>query len=562
MSLSPVSSSTGCSTTLLAVVEIQRKPGALGFGFILLVGFLIYSPVFQAGFFWDDTRLFESQEILRSWKGLLRLWTQPVLLSEYYPLTHTTFWLEYHLWGLHPLGYHLSNLFLHLFNALLLWRVLSELKVQGAWLAAALFAFHPVHVETVAWIAERKNVLSLFFYLTALLAFIRFWNLEGVRSRASRPEWRFYFLALGLFLAALLSKTVTATFPVAALILLWWKGHRWRRKDLFLLAPFFILGLCLAAVTLRVESANALYAEVEFNWSFVERGLIAAKALWFYAGKLFYPHPLMAIYPRWEIRQEEISLYPYLISWFLVLGVLGALRRKMKAPLAGLLFFIVTLSPALGFFNIAFFSSSLVADHWQYHASIGLIALSAAAFKRGFRIPDTVGRAPLHPRFIFTAALLGLLGTLTWQRADLFRTGEVLWRDTLRKNPKALQAHYNLAVVLQGKGDWEGAKAHYLDALRLKLDYIAARNNLAVILTHQEKSEEAVQHLREILKRKPNDASAHTNLGIALAGQERFKEAIHHFSQAIRLDPNSMEARHNLKLVFKKAMNLQDARSR
>lgn len=259
---------------------------------LLAATLLAYHPAWHGEFLWDDDAHVTREE-LRSWPGLVRIWTDVRATQQYYPVVHTAFWLQHRLFGDNPTGYHLVNIGLHALNAWLAGHLLTRLAAPGGRLAGAIFALHPVMVESVAWISELKNLLSGTFYLMAALAWIRF---EAQRRR------RWYGLALALFALALGSKTVTATLPGALLVLLWWHRGRlsWRR-DVLPLAPFFVLGAASGLFTAWVEHEliGAKGAAFELGWA--ERGLLAGRAVWFYAGKLLWPAELVFIYPRWTV---------------------------------------------------------------------------------------------------------------------------------------------------------------------------------------------------------------------------------------------------------------------
>ena len=332
---------------------------------------LAYQPVWHGGLLWDDYPGHVTAPDLRSWDGLSRIWFEGGATQQYYPLLHSAFWLQHKLWGDATLGYHLVNILLHATAALLVALVLRRLHVPGAYLAAAIFALHPVHVESVAWITEQKNTLSGVFYLAAMLVYLRF---DQTRKKS------IYGCALGLFLLALLSKTVSATLPGALLVILWWQRGRlsWR-KDVLPLLPFFVLGVLGGLLTAWVERTVIRAEGAAFEFTIVERFLIAGRAICFYLGKLFWPVNLTFIYPRWQVSQAIAWQYLFPAGALLLAAALWPVRRRWRAPLAALLFFIGTLFPALGFLNVFPFRYSLVADHFQYLASLGVITLVAAA---------------------------------------------------------------------------------------------------------------------------------------------------------------------------------------
>jgi tetratricopeptide (TPR) repeat protein len=503
---------------------------------VLLVAavFAAYQPVWQAGFIWDDDAHVTRPE-LRSVDGLWRIWTDLKATQQYYPLVHSAFWVQYHLFGLNPLGYHLVNVALHAANALLVWCLLRRLAIPGAVLAAAVFALHPVMVESVAWVSELKNTLSGLFYMTAALVYLRF-------DQSRRKRW--YALALGLFVLALLSKTVTASLPAALLVVFWWQRGRltWRR-DVAPLLPWFGLGAAAGLTTAWVERTLIGASGSDFEFTLLERGLIAGRVVWFYLGKLLWPVELIFMYPRWDIRATDPRQYVYPL---LAIGLLVAAwqaRRRSRAPLAALLFFGGTLFPALGFFNVFPFQYSFVADHFQYLASLGIIALAAGglATARARWRPAATGQA-----LVWAGALLALLGTLTWRQARIYHDLEMLWRDTLAKNPACWMAHNNLSVCLTDHGRFPEAVEHGTEALSRRPNYAEAHNNLGVALAEQGKLTEAMEHYTEALRLSPHYAEAHNNLGNALVKLGRVDEAIARFTEALRLNPDSAEAHCNL----------------
>ena len=327
-------------------------------GWLLLIAVILaYQPAWHGKPIWDDDAHLTPPG-LRSSQGLARIWIEPGATQQYYPLVHSIFWIEYKLWGDATPGYHLINILLHAFAALLLWKILRRLQVPGAYLAAAMFALHPVCVESVAWISEIKNTLSGAFYLGAALAYLRF-----DRTR----NWRFYFVTLGLFLLGLMSKTVIATLPAALLVVFWWqRGKLSWKQDVLPLIPFFAVGIGAGLFTAWVEWKFVGASGSGYDFSIMDRLLIAGRAIWFYLGKLVWPVDLAFIYPRWHVSRTVWwqSLFP--ITALLVSVGLWLLSRRNRAPLAAWLFFVGTLFPALGFFNVYPFCYSFVADHFQY----------------------------------------------------------------------------------------------------------------------------------------------------------------------------------------------------
>lgn len=513
--------------------------------FLVLVTVLAYLPALRDGFIWDDDAYVTGNPTLRSLDGLRQIWFTIGAVPQYYPLVHTTFWLEYHLWGLNPLGYHLVNILLHAGVAVLLWSVLKRLKLAGALLAAAIFALHPVQVESVAWITERKNVLSAIFYLAAALSYLRFVELKdaGVRNGGIRL---IYAGALLLFVAALWSKTITCSLPAALLLVRWWQRGQLRRGDIAPLLPFFAVGAGLGLLTVWVEKHMVGAVGAPWALNFSDRCLIAGRALWFYASKIVCPVNLTFIYPHWNVNTAVWWQWLYPAMALLVAAVLWILRNRFgRGPLAAVLFFALTLSPAIGFVDVYPFRYSFVADHFQYLACIGLMVLTATG----------LSRLPLAANIV----LLMVLGVLTWRQTHIYRDAETLWRDTLTKNPSCAIAHNNLGTLLSARGRSAEAEQHYREALRLESNDAETMSNLGVSLAEQGQTEQALQLLRKAVALDPNDAEACCNLGKVLAKQDQYSEAILCFHIAIRLKPRQAAFYYNLGCVLASLGKLDEA---
>jgi tetratricopeptide (TPR) repeat protein len=510
-------------------------------GLLLLIAVIfVYQPVWHGKPIWDDDAHLTPPG-LRSSQGLARIWIEPGATQQYYPLIHSIFWVEYKLWGDTTLGYHLINILLHAFSALLLWKILRRLQVPGAYLAAAIFALHPVCVESVAWISEIKNTLSGAFYLGAALVYLRF-----DRTR----NWRFYFLTLGLFLLGLMSKTVIATLPAALLVVFWWqRGKLSWKQDVLPLIPFFLVGIGAGLFTAWVEWKFVGARGSGYNFSIIDRVLIAGRAIWFYLGKLVWPVDLAFIYPRWHVSQTVWWQYLFPITALLVSVGLWLLSRRNRAPLAAWLFFVGTLFPALGFFNVYPFCYSFVADHFQYLAGIGPITLAAAGIAILFR---TLMNKRQFLKPIVCGTLLLVLGVSSWRQSGMYTNIETLWRTTIAKNPNAFLAYNNLGNKLALQGKTPDAIAQFRRAIEIKPDYAEAHYNLAIVLDRQGKPDEAIDNYQKALEINPDFAAAHNNLGTALLNQGRLEEASEHYHQALDKDPAFAEAHSNLGFLLTK----------
>ena len=515
-------------------------------GFALLVA-ASYLPVLGAGFVWDDTILVETP-VLRTWSGLWSIWFSPGDIAReahYWPVVYTSFWLEHKLWGLAPAGYHAVNLLLHLVNVLLTWRLLQRLAAPGAWVVAAVFAVHPLHVESVAWVIERKDMLSGLFYLTAALTWIGF---------VEAPRRGRYLLALGLFTAGLLSKSIVVTLPAALLIWHWWRSGRVTRTDLTRLAPLFAVALVVTAFDLSFYTSREPLA---LGYSLVDRVLIAARALWFYAGKLLWPTDLAVIYPLWDIDDADPLAWMYVLAAVALAAVLWLGRFRLgRGPLAGALFFAVTLSPVLGFVDYGYMQFSLVADRFQYLAGLGVLAvlLGAAAGGAG-RLP-AAGRAGAAGVLV---AVLALLGALTWRQAAIYRDGVTFFNHIIAHNPDARYAHLNLMAALADAGRYEEALAAGRIGVERRPDDADGRSNLGRVLVLLERFDEAETELRTALELASRHLNALQNLGEMLRKQGRHEEAIETYRRALDVDGELVPAHAGLGMALFETERYEDA---
>lgn len=490
--------------------------------FVLVVA--SYLPALRAGFIWDDDDYVTNNVALRSLDGLKRIWLEIGATDQYYPLVFTTFWLEHQLWGNRPFGYHLNNLLLHIAAAFMFFLILRRLQIPCAWFAAALFAIHPIQVESVAWITERKNVLSSFFFMLAFYTYIPLTNNDKIKF-----SYQKYFWAFGFYICALLSKTVAVSLPFVILVLVWRKKERISLNDLLRLIPFIIAGAAAGLITVWVETHHVGAAGMPWRLSLLERILLAGRAWWFYIAKTIFPHNLTFIYPRWTISARSPAQYIYPLSALAVFLILWIARRqKGRGALAALACYTIALFPALGFFSIYPMRYSYVADHFQYHAAPFLLTLIAAGL--ALRIPAKI-------RNSLFAILLLILACLTFRQTLIYKDAETLWRDTIAKNPNAGIAHNNLANILSRRGQNEESLSHYSKAIEdMPYDEVLYYNKANALLTLG-RLPEAGELYAASLKINPRFAEAHNNLGNALLGQGRLAEAERHFKEALVIKP-------------------------
>jgi protein O-mannosyl-transferase len=521
---------------------------AFGFALLFLAALVAYLPALTGRQLWDDNMHVTRQD-LQSLHGLERIWFDLGATQQYYPLLHSAFWLEHRLWGDAVLGYHLTNVVLHAISACLLVLIVRRLAIPGAWLAGAIFAVHPVCVEAVAWISEQKSTLSGVFYLAAALTYLYF---DRSRRRST------YFLATGLFLLALMSKSVTATLPAALLVVLWWQRGRidWKR-DLLPLLPWIGVGAAAGLFTAWVEATPRFIGAqgTQYALSLGQRILLAGRAPWFYASKALWPWNLMFIYPHWTIDSTQWWQWLFPLGTAAVAVVFVILSRKQRGPLAAFLIFTGTLFPVLGFLNVYPFRYSYVADHFQYLAILYLIVPVA------FWI--TVLTQRISPGFtgtVFAVPLLALLAFATWQQSGFYRDYITLFRETIVRNPGSSFLHNNLGVELMREPDRLGeALVEFQAAVRLDPDSPDFHNDLGFALAQMpDRQPEAIAEYQTALRIDPHFRLAHLNLGLALASMPgrlqdaiaEYKTAIASFQRTLQGDPGFWEGHLNLGIAY------------
>lgn len=494
------------------------------FGLLLLAATLLaYQPAWHGQPIWDDDRHLTAPQ-LRSLDGLEHIWFQPGATEQYYPLVHTVFWVEHRLWGDATFGYHIINIILHVLGGFLLMKVLQDLQIPGAHLAAAAFVLHPVQVESVAWMTELKNTLSGVFYFGAALAYLRF---DRTREKGT------YAAALAMFTLGMLSKTAILTFPAALLVIFWWKrGKLSRKSDVVPLLPLFVIAIFLGWMTSWVELHVAHAEGSEFHLSFVEKWLVAGRAVWFYLGKIFWPANLIFSYPRWDINPSVWWQWLFPISLAVLFAALWTARGRNRGPLAALLFFAGTLFPTLGFFNVYAFRYSFVADHWQYIACAGPIVLVAASARKYCRVCGPI--------------LVAVLAVLTWRQSIIYTDAETVWRATIARNPGSWMAHNDLGSLLMMQGQLDPAIEQFKQAIAIQPGSVNAQDNLGKALLQKGDLESAVEHLRAALSHQPGNAEIHNNLGNALLREGKLNEAMQEIRAALALEPVFPEAYYNL----------------
>lgn len=522
-------------------MTLARSP-AFRFGLLAALlaalGAWIYAPALHGTWLWDDNSELTSNLAVRdaSAHSLVRIWFAPSG-PDYLPLKTSVQWVEWQLWqDRSTLGYHLVSLALHLASALLLWRVLRQLGVRLAWLGAVLWVVHPLAVDSVAWLAELKNTLSLPLLLLALSAWLGYDSTGRARS---------FVAALLLFAASLLSKSSGVMLPVVLLLIIWWRRGRITGRELVMLVPFFTVSLVLGLATIQFQHAHAI---VDATWDLppgdlFSRTVAAGQSLAFYTAKTLLPVGLAPVYPRWPLDASVLHCWPWVLAVALV--VLCWRRRATwgRHALLGFGFFALNLLPVLGFVDMAYLHIGWVADHLAYLSLVAGVGLAAAGASL------LVAQVPAARRTYFTVSLAAAcvaLAALSRSYAAAFASPDALWSYTLAREPDSWLAHNNLGASLLHQGKWTEAEVHLQAAVRLKPAYAVGHVNLADALLHLGRTTEALAQNEEALRLDRGSVEAHYNLANLLAQSGRLPEAVDHYREALRLAPDSVDAQVNL----------------
>ncbi|HEY3329697.1 MAG TPA: tetratricopeptide repeat protein [Capsulimonadaceae bacterium] len=511
------------------VAPAQYARWVLG-ALLVAVTLIVYIPAMNGGFILDDDLLLTANPLIKSNSGWWQVWwtTQT---PDYLPVMSDSFWLEWRLWGMNASGYHVSNIVQHAISTVLLWLLLRRIGVPGAWLAALLFAVHPVNVRSVAWISERKNTLSMVFYLLTLHAFVK-----GDDSKDKR--WQIG--AVSLFALALLSKSSTVVLPAVLLILVWYRRRTITRADLLAFLPFAVLALGACVTTIWFQNTKEIGPAHVVADPFIWRVASSGMAVWFYIWKLICPANLAMIYPRWTIDTHNVLSFVPTLLVIVAAGVVFRVRKGVAGgAFAAVTYYLLTLLPVLGFVNMAFFKSSMVSDHLQYIPMIGMAALAGAGFDRLYRIP---AHAACSGATVGAMVLVLAFAITTWQQGTLYASRETLAADTLRVNPTSHWAHGELAMAAYARHDLAGAEREIIKVLELDPTSIAAYNNLGSIYMQQARYADAVNVFVNGEKLAPDSFPIHMNLAMAYSRLGMTVEAIAEAQKAVTIAPGDERA--------------------
>jgi tetratricopeptide (TPR) repeat protein len=521
-------------------------PRWLGGAALLLICVAVYAPALPGDFVWDDDTHLLDNPVLEE-DGLYKVWFTPPERINYWPATFTSYWIEYQLWGFDPFGYHVVNVLIHALNAILLWRVLNLLRLPYSWLVALLFAVHPVNVESVAWIAQRKSLLSMLFAMISLLFFLR---------HEAERRWELYVLAVVGFCLAMLSKASAAPLPAVLLLCAWWQRGAITRRDIMATIPFFAITAVLSLIEISAQDVVAGSTVVREE-DLVTRLVTSGWVWWFYVSKAMVPMGICLVYPRWEIDSAEFITWLPLVLVGVTLAIPFWQRRGWgRHALFGLVYFGLMLSPVLGFFDIYYMRYSYVADHYQYMALPGMLALMVCGLgvlaTQYFRVS-----AGVVTGIALTVALVFSISSSVLSAS--YRGAEGLWRDTIAKNPEAFLAQYNLAHLLQLEGRLDEAESHYREALRIEPDDAATHSNLGKLAQDRGQPLRAIRFYRLALDLDPANLDAHNNMAVMLVRQGKIEAALSHLRSALEIDPSSATVHYNIAELSERLERFEDA---
>ncbi len=512
--------------------------------FLLLAIFLAYLPVLHGAAVWDDDYMLTANPVMLRPGGLWQIFFDVHAVPVFYPITTATLWLECRLFGLHDLtGYHIVNTLIHAANTILLWRLLRQLRVPGAFVAAAMFGLHPVQVESVAWITEHKNTLSALFYLTSMWGFLRYRLVFGSPNPAARRVW--YTVAIVAFVLSLGAKTTACTLPAAALLIIWWKRGRIQAADIWPAIPLFAIAAAAGAFTQWIELHTTGTWNPAWSLSPLQQILVAGRAICFYAGKLIWPAGLSFAYQRWNVQPMAAWQYLFPSTVAAIIACLWIFRAKLsRGPLTAVLFFCGTLVPALGFFHVLYQRYSFVADHFQYLACAGIFALASASF---VKLTSTLLRRRGNGLLIcLSACLLILLGMTTAHSAARFVNDESEWVAALSVDADSPLANLNLASHLIDRGEFTEAEAHLQRAIQSNPTAGLNWAGLGRIAESRKQYELALQYYGRAVELDPNEPRSRFQFGNLLAIHGQFAAAVQQYQEAMRYRPDWAELHDNL----------------
>jgi protein O-mannosyl-transferase len=542
-------SAAGTSMDRPAGRKPSRQAPALDWKWILqaaviaLAAFWVFWPARNGQWIGDDSLYITSNPLLNDPARLWKAWFHPGSFVEYYPIEQSFQWAQWQLWHNETLGYHLTNIVLHVISALLIWRLLSRFGLRLAWLGGLIFAVHPMMVDSVALINELKTALSLPPFLLAMEFYIDY---------EEKGRWRDYGLALGLFVIAMLCKITMAAFPVVILLYAWWKRKRIGWRDLVASAPFFAVALILSLLTIWSGEwyGQLLGASTDLTsqsgWWF--RLVLAGQIICFYLSRCLLPFAPMPIYHRWTVDPSAPGQF---LPWFIICGMIFYLWTKRETwgrhALLGLGFFLIMLGPFLGLHWISYMNETWVLEHLLYIPIIGPIGLVVAGLEQ---VDKQLPHAYRPCGIGVVAVAVALLAFQSHAYAAMYINEETICAYTITQNPESVMAHYNLAGELLKKGKFDEAMNQLRTAVALDPRNPEAENDLGDALLQKGRVDEAIDHLRKSLKLNPDNLAAQSNLGEAFFQKGLVDDAIAQYRKALKIDAGNIEVLSNLGEAF------------
>lgn len=529
-------------TAGIAAANRCRWNFILGIGALLLLTLAVYYPLRLGIYLWDDGQWVTNNPIVHHWRGFEIFWLHPEAMAQYYPMTFSLLSVEYHIWGLHSLPYHLVNVLFQAVNAILLWLILRRLELRSAWMAAALFAIHPVQVETVAWVAEMKNLLSGFFYFLALLTFLKFiamgprpaGTLNSPSAEKPCSNHQLYVISTLLFLFGLLSKTAICTLPVAIVIILWWKDSLRDREIILHLIPWFIIAFIIGLVTIHVEHTSTGAHGPDWHFSLAQRFLIAGHAFWFYLLKLVWPNPLLMIYPRWAIDHSIGFLW--VIASVALFTFLWLLKDRIgRGPIAAMLFYLITIGPVLGFITFYTQLYSFVADHYQYLACIGPMVLAGELI---YWAADRAGKWKFLIPALACAIILAVLGVISFNQSRLYQSDYRLWHYIYSRNRNSFIVKALYGATLLERQELQPGLKQLVAANAMQPHVVSVVFNLAAAYMLTGHYHRALHYYGWYLMRIPGSVDAWTDAANCLVALRAYDAAAKDLAMACRLKPD------------------------
>jgi Tfp pilus assembly protein PilF len=524
---------------------------------IVLAGLWIYSPTYHGQWLWDDDQLVWQNPFVKdtSLRGLAKLWFNPEG-ADFFPLSYTAMWAQWAFFDDKPTGYHVTTILLHIVGSLLLWTLLARMRIPGAWLSGLLFAVHPVAVESVAWVAETKNTLSMPLFLLSCICWVAQDDLQHEESPTARASG-LYIASIVFFLLAMFAKTSMVAMPVVLLLHAWWKRGKVTTVDVLRAAPFFAISLTLGIITCNYQWYRAIGAEKIIVGGVFSRIATAGMAILFYLKQIVWPVGLLPIYPKWEVdppKPEQFLAWPLI---FTAAAWCWANRGTWgRHALLGVGFFLLMVAPVLGFVTISYMRISWVADHFIYLPMIGPIALIGAA------IAWLYDRIEEGSRPVFVAGggvILATFCTLSFLYANAWANEESLWTYTLRGNDDAWQAHNRLGAQFFQRGDVQNAFTHFTKATTLRPDLGETHNNLGTAYSAMGRLDEAIAEFYEANRRTPNVDALQLNLANTLFAAKRYAEACAPFRALLTRSPDNATLHNNLAVTLLRAGDREES---